>query len=96
MYGKKALVADENHGYFLCKAGIAQALGILPWIDEVTGKYNIKDFANNRLKHIGETDVDFEVAEQTLAPSGVVKPLISLSDHSPDNPKHTHFTLSAV
>lgn len=89
----KASVADEKSRDVFFVA-LARALGIPAWIDEVTGKIQYKDFANNRLKN-GETfDVDFEVAEQTLAPSGVVKAIYQ-PIRSLDNPKYySHFTLS--
>lgn len=89
----KASVADEKSRDIFFVA-LARALGIPAWIDEVTGKIQYKDFANNRLKN-GETfDVDFEVAEQTLAPSGVVKAIYQ-PIRSLDNPKYySHFTLS--
>lgn len=89
----KASVADEKSRDIFFVA-LARALGIPAWIDEVTGKIQYKDFANNRLKN-GETfDVDFEAAEQTLAPSGVVRATYQ-SVPSLDNPKYySHFTLS--
>lgn len=73
---------------------LARSLGIPAWIDEVTGKIQYQDFANNQLKNGRTYDVDFEAAEQTVAPTGLLKasytPIRSL-----DNPKYySHFTLS--
>lgn len=73
---------------------LARSLGIPAWIDEVTGKIQYQDFSNNRLKNGQTYDVDFEAAEQTVAPTGMLKaaytPIRSL-----DNPKYySHFTLS--
>lgn len=89
----KASAADEKSRDIFFVA-VARALGIPAWIDEVTGKVQYKDFADNRLKDGRTFDVNFEAAEQVLAPSGLVKatyqPIRSLG-----NPKYySHFTLS--
>lgn len=73
---------------------LARSLGIPAWIDEVTGKIQYQDFSNNNLKNGKTYDVDFEAAEQTVAPTGMLRaaytPIRSL-----DNPKYySHFTLS--
>ena len=89
----RARVADEaSRNIFF--VSLARALSIPAWIDEVTGKIQYKDFVNNRLKSGQTYDVDFEAAQQTVAPSGLLKaaytPIRSLS-----NPKYySHFTLS--
>ncbi|WP_455586729.1 transglutaminase domain-containing protein [Bacteroides sp.] len=89
----KASTADEKSRDIFFVA-IARALGIPAWIDEVTGKIQYVDFANNRLKN-GETfDVDFEAAEQTLSPSDIVRATYR-PNRFLDNPKYySHFTLS--
>ena len=89
----RARVADEQSRNIFF-VSLARALGIPAWMDEVTGKVQYKDFANNRLKNGQTYDVDFDAAEQTVAPTGILKvtyqPIRSL-----DNPKYySHFTLS--
>lgn len=86
-------VADEKSRdiFFV---SLARSLGIPAWIDEVTGKIQYQDFANNRLKNGQTYDVDFEAAEQTVARSGLLKALYK-PIRSLDNPKYySHFTLS--
>lgn len=89
----KAGVSDEKSRNIFF-VSLARALGIPAWIDEVTGKIQYQDFANNSLKNGQTYDVDFDAAEQTVAPSGLLKttykPISGL-----DNPKYySHFTLS--
>lgn len=89
----KASAADEKSRAIFFVA-LARALGIPAWLDEVTGKVQYQDFANNRLKEGQTFDVDFEAAEQAVASSGVLRatyqPIRSLG-----NPKYySHFTLS--
>lgn len=89
----RACVADEQSRNIFF-VSLARALGIPAWIDGVTGKIQYQDFANNRLKNGQTYDVDFNVTEQTVTPSGILKatyqPIRSL-----DNPKYySHFTLS--
>lgn len=89
----RARVADEvSRNIFF--VSLARALGIPAWIDEVTGKIQYKDFANNVLKNGQTYDVDFEAAEQTVTPSGTLRAVYN-PIRSLDNPKYySHFTLS--
>lgn len=88
----KASAADEKSRNIFF-VSLARALGIPAWIDDVTGKIQYQDFTNN-LKNGQTYDVDFEAAEQTVAPSGMLKATYQAIP-SQDNPKYySHFTLS--
>lgn len=89
----KARVADENSRNIFF-VSLARSLGIPAWIDAVTGKIRYLDLTGSKQENGKTLDVDFDVTEQTISPTGT---LIAKYQPTPslDNPKYySHFTLS--
>lgn len=84
----KARVADtKSRNIFF--VSVARTLGIPAWIDEVTGKIQYHDF--NAKKTF---DVDFEAAQQTQAPTGMLVAKYSPIPLLKDPKYYSHFTIS--